>query len=174
MHIIIDIGHASGTGARGNGAEEHEESVLTAAALANALRARNHEVTVLDFPELPNRADLNATIAAANNMRAALGISLHMDASENPSAHGAHVCYTTSSGSRAATCIANRICDMLPGRAGRTVKRTDLAVLNKTRAVWVLVELGFITNSGDLAVVREHRALLAEKIAAGVSDYLAA
>ena len=36
-HIIIDIGHARGTGARGNGLEEHERCVLLAEALETAL-----------------------------------------------------------------------------------------------------------------------------------------
>lgn len=171
MHIIIDIGHANLTGARGNGHEEHEESRLTANTLANSLRCAGHAVTILDFPQKNNRDDLNATIEAANNMKADLGISLHMDAADNPSAHGAHVCYLSTTGSQVATFIAGRICPVMPGRANRTVKRTDLAVLKHTRAPWVLVELGFITNKADLALVQHNRKELADLITAAIQDW---
>lgn len=171
MHIILDIGHAQGTGARGHGHEEHAESVETGKVLRAALQQRGHKVTILDFPEKSNREDLNATIEAANAMKADLGISLHMDASDNGSAHGAHVCYLSRTGSQVATFIAGRLCGMLPGRSNRTVKRPDLAVLKHTRAVWVLVELGFITNAGDLELVQGKRQELAEQIAAGVQDW---
>lgn len=172
MHIIIDIGHAKGTGARGHGREEHAQSVETASAVRAALVRRGYKVSIIDFPEKSNRDDLNMTVYTANNMQADLGVSLHMDASDNKAACGAHVCYASAKGQQAAGCIANRICDMLPGRASKTVKRKDLFVLNQTKAVWVLVELGFITNAHDLGVVENEREQLAERLAAGISDYL--
>lgn len=174
MHIIIDIGHANGTGARGNGAEEHAESRETAAALRRALVSRGYCVTLLDFPEQTNRADLNHTIAAANAMSAALGISLHMDAAATPAACGAHVCYISPRGETAARCIAPQICPVLPGRTAQIVRRTDLAILNRTMHPWVLVELGFITNAADLATVQTRRAELAERMAEGIATYLRA
>ena len=79
-HIIIDIGHARGTGARGNDQEEHDRCTKIAAALQRALTAHKLRVSVLDYPELSNSADLTATAAAANATDAALGVSLHMDA----------------------------------------------------------------------------------------------
>ena len=98
-HIIIDIGHARGTGARGNGMEEHARCEQIAGQLRRKLEAAGYKVTVLDFPDKSNRADLVATVKAANAITpprvgvvsepqarheapSAFGISLHMDAAE--------------------------------------------------------------------------------------------
>ena len=139
-HIILDVGHARGTGARGNGLEEHERCVLIAAALEESLRSRGFSVTVLDFPDKTNSADLTATVAAANELVADFGISLHMDAASkitgyrrvqdedgemyeeaiyesNPVPHGAHCCYYSTTGEAMGRKIASRLCALLPGRA---------------------------------------------------------
>ena len=69
-------------------------------------------MSVLDFPALSNAADLNATIQGANKLgNVALGVSFHMDASSNTSAHGGHVCYISSSGKAAALKIASELCE---------------------------------------------------------------
>lgn len=150
-HIIIDTGHANGTGARGNGQEEHNLCVKVANLLATALRTKGHKVTGIDFPTLSNAADLNATIRKANSLEdVSLGISLHMDASDNKSAHGGHVCYISTTGYLAAKAIARELCDYMPGRAEETVKRTKLGVLKRTKWRWVLIELGFITSKVDI------------------------
>ena len=190
-HIIIDIGHARGTGARGNGKEEHARCEQIAGHLANKLRAAGYAVTVLDYPDSTNRADLVATVKAANCIsRAAFGISLHMDAASkvvgyesticpgdagmrpiyeaDPAPHGAHICYVSNTGKQMAKAIAKWLCTLLPGRASSTVKRSDLYILKQTRAPWVLCECGFITNPEDAATEPEQ---IAECIAAGVRYY---
>lgn len=150
-HVVIDTGHANGTGARGNGQEEHNLCVKVANHLATALRTKGHKVTGIDFPTLSNSADLNKTISKANSLEnVSLGISLHMDASSNASARGGHVCYISTSGKKAAECIADELCDYMPGRAQKTVRRTNLGVLKRTKWRWVLIELGFITNKYDI------------------------
>ena len=190
-HIIIDIGHARGTGARGNGMEEHARCEIIATFLAARLRNDGYAVTVLDYPDSTNSADLVATVKAANGIsRAAFGISLHMDAARkvvgyestippadtgmrpiyetDPAPHGAHVCYVSNTGKRMAESIARWLCTLLPGRASKTVKRGDLYILKHTRAPWVLVECGFITNPEDAATEPYQ---IAECIAAGVRHY---
>lgn len=171
-NIAIDIGHAAGTGARGNGMEEHEQSALTADYLAADLRRRGHTVTVIDFPARGNRGDLNAAIAAINGGDYDIAISLHMDASDNPAACGAHVCYTSTRGATIAREVAEELCPMLPGRAERIVRRADLAILNRTGCPAVLIELGFITCPRDCKILVAHRAELASKIGCGVDRAL--
>lgn len=193
-HIIIDIGHARGTGARGNDQEEHDRCTKIAAALQRALTAHKLRVSVLDYPELSNSADLTATATAANATEAALGVSLHMDYASmitgyrrvtdedgetheeaiyepNPSPHGAHVCYYSSTGQRIARAIAEHLCTLLPGRAEPCVKRTDLYILRHTTAPWVLCECGFITHAGDAAMQPER---IADAISTGILSYLSA
>ncbi len=173
MKIAIDIGHAAGTGARGNGLEEHEVCTEIARHLGNALIKAGHDVTTIDFPELSNKADLNATIAAANAGLFDFGISLHCDCSENSEAHGAHVCYISDKGKRLALAIASPLSELLPGRAETIQLRTDLAVLKHTNPTWVLCECGFISNAADAKIQSETPGKIAAAIAEGVEDYTA-
>lgn len=191
--ILLDIGHANGTGAReylDHGREEHAQCALIAAELRKRLEAAGHKVVVLDYPEESNSADLRRTAAAAAaHPGAAFGLSLHMDSAAtrrvlgtdaesgktlyrddaNPAPHGAHCCYVSERGKLLAAHIARRLCKLLPGRAEQTVKRPDLYILKHTPQPWALVECGFITNPHD---VNTPAADVADAIAAAVADYM--
>lgn len=208
-HIIIDIGHADGTGARScydPSIEEHATCVPVGKRLAEILRARGHEVDVIDFPEHSNSSDLNSTISKANSLGADLLISLHRDAAtiqkpiygpkeyedpegvdpdyepndneiiykdfDNNDARGAHVCYYSSSGKKLASCIADRLCAILPGRAEQVQLRQNLAILKRTKPVAVLCELGFITAAADRYIFDTRREDICLAIADGVGVYL--
>lgn len=170
--ICIDIGHARGTGARGNGLEEHEQSVLTGRALAAALEKRRLHAVIIDYPADDNRTDLNKTIAHINAANYTLVISLHMDAADNRAARGAHVCYLSEYGRAYAQKIADRLTPLLPGRAEATVRRRDLAILRQTRPTAVLIEVGFITSSEDAAIVIKQRKKIAEAIATAIEEQM--
>lgn len=131
-------------------------------------------VDVIDYPKMTNAQDLNATIKASNEGGYDFGISLHCDSSDNPQAHGAHVCFYPGSvkGSRLAICIAEPLARLLPGRANTVQSRPGLAVLKKTRCPWVLCECGFITNPENASILKDHPFRIAEAIAEGVKDYL--
>lgn len=172
--IAIDVGHADGSGARGNGLEEHAVCAKIAVALKECLesfRLQSFGAEVVDFPERGNSGDLVATVQAVNAGGYDACVSLHMDASDNEAARGAHVCYVSSNGKRMAKEIALRLCGQLPGRAQQVVQRTDLYVLRKTKPVAVLVECGFITHAGDAAWVKAHVVEVARAIALGVAAY---
>ena len=192
-HIIIDIGHARNTGAVGCGLQEHTRCGQIAGHLRAKLEAAGYMVTVIDFPDKSNRADLSATAKAANSLTGGgqspctFGISLHMDAATqavdvvdedgeqvrrwvaDPKPCGAHVCFVSTTGLRIAQSIARYLCTLLPGRAEMVQYREDLYILKQTRAPWVLCECGFITNPGDVQAEPEQ---IAECIAAGVRHYM--
>lgn len=188
--ICIDVGHAAGTGATGNGLEEHGVAVQIATSLARYLRVSGHTVSVIDYPQLSNAADLNATVRAINAGDYDLSVSLHCDSSDNPRACGAHVChhrtyhndgtYTDSvQGKALAEAIAGPLCKLLPGRADHVQARPDkakklssLQVLRETRPPAVLCECSFITNSGDAEVMKRSPALIAQAIGTGIIDYI--
>lgn len=175
MNIALDIGHAKGTGARGNGLEEHAVACVIARHLFAQLKDMGHTVHVLDFPDKGNTEDLNATITAANADGYDFGISLHCDcAHDRQNARGAHVCFYPGSveGSRLAICVAETLSHLLPGRANTVQSRHGLAILKKTRMPWVLCECGFITNSWDACIIKNHPERIAEAIAEGVREYV--
>lgn len=171
MKIALDIGHANGTGARGNGLEEHAVAEQITGNLAVILRAQGHQVDIIDFAERSNAGDLNETIRRANAGNYDFGVSIHCDCADNPQAHGAHVCYYTQSGRKLAEAIAKPLAGLLPGRAETTVKRTNLAILKQTRPVWVLCECGFISNRDDAALMRDCPDAIARRIAEGINNY---
>ena len=196
--VAIDIGHANGSGARGNGYDEHAQCAKLAAELKKALsqfKLTRIEADIIDFPEAGNSGDLAATAKAVNAGNYDACVSLHMDAASkivryenitypdgttadypiyenDPRPHGAHVCYYSTNGKVLAHRIAVRLCPQMPGRANQTVKRDDLYILKKTKPVAVLVECGFITNSGDSAWVDQNPDRVALSIALGIADYL--
>lgn len=173
--IAIDVGHARGTGARGNGYEEHEVCTRLAAelkAILESFRLQHFSADIIDFPEETNSGDLTSSVKAINAGGYDLCISLHMDASDNATAHGAHVCYYSQEGKRLAGEIARRLCPQLPGRYEKTKRRTDLYILKRTTPVAVLVECGFITNPRDAEWVNAHPHDVARSIALGVAAHL--
>lgn len=165
--IIIDIGHANGTGARGYNWEEHESNVILAQHLQKCLTERGVNVVVLDFPEKDNATDLNLTKSTANSIGADLLISLHHDASDSPSAKGAHVIYYRDSSKKYAEAVAATLADIFPGRAEKVVQRSNLAIL-KVNFDAILCESGFITNEHDNYIQRHNPDLIAKHITDGL------
>ena len=169
--VAIDIGHAAGTGAIGNGLREHETMVRIGIQVKYYLEQAGFVGRLIDYPEESNRDDLLHTAVTANNLGVDVGLSLHADASDNVVACGGHCCYVSDSGRVLAGCIAKQIACVLPGRADTVVYRDDLYILKNTRAPWVLVECGFLTNAEDAQVLKSKPQLVAKAIADGVIGY---
>lgn len=191
MNIALDIGHANGTGARGNGLEEHATAMTIADHLAPMLRAQGHNVEIIDFPRLDNDDDLAATVRAINAGGFDISISLHCDSADSATACGAHVCHhrtyhddgsyaDSARGKALAEAIAGPLCKLMPGRADHVQARPDrsskpnkssLYVLRKTVPPAVLVECGFISNAGNADLMKNNPAAIARAIAWGVNTY---
>lgn len=167
--ITIDIGHANGTGSRGFGWEEHASNVIVAQHLQQQLTAKGIGVIVIDFPEKDNATDLNLSKQKANAIGADLLISLHHDASDSASAKGAHVIYYRDSSKKYAEAVSAELVKRFPGRAQTVVQRSNLAIL-KVDGNAILVESGFITNSHDNDIQRNHPELIARDIVTGLSQ----
>lgn len=172
--IAIDVGHARGTGARGNGLNEHEVCTDIGIMLKQELAARGVSAMVVDYPGKTNAGDLAETVRTVNKGNAQLCISLHCDASDNALAKGAHCIYVSEVGGKVAGYIARHLCARFPGRANRTVKRGGLYILNNTLCPAVLCECGFLTNRDDAArlATDEGKREAARAIAVGVVEYL--
>lgn len=189
--IAIDIGHASGTGTRVNGADEHDESVHNAAILKTILESYTvdrFEVDIIDFPAENNTGDLNKAIKAINAGNYHAAVSLHCDSSSNVNARGAHCCYhrtyladgyaDSPRGKALASAIATRLCHIMPGRASKVQARPDrernlsgLGILRETKIPTALVEVGFLSNDEDLERIRNLRYELMRAVALGIAAY---
>ncbi len=182
IKIYIDQGHNPqnpNAGAEGNGLREQDLTYEIGVLTADLLRQDpNFEVRLSrPTPETSlgttNAESLAARVNDANSWGADFFISLHANASTITSASGSEA-FVYSSPSPAVG-FAEAILDGLhefTGLADRGVfVRPSLYVLRRTKMPATLVELGFITNPGDAALMSQNPELFAQGIYYGLLDY---
>lgn len=110
----------------------------------------------------------------ANEWGADIFVSIHCNSAEADEACGTETfAYDLDGGDgeKLATCIQDQIVDAL-NMVDRGVKANPkLFVLRHTAMPAVLVELGFISNEGDEALLTDRQDDFARAIARGVTDY---
>ena len=181
--IYIDQGHNPenpNAGAEGNGFQEQTITYRVGAELAELLRQNpNYEVrlsrpTPTTSLGTSNSTSLQARVNDANAWGADYFISIHTNASENPQARGVEA-FSYSRPSRAFS-LGEAIVRNLsrttgfPDRGMKT--RPGLYVLRKTAMPAILVELGFITNPTEAALMNDNPELFAQGIYNGIVEYL--
>ena len=121
--------------------------------------------------------DLGEICTQANTSGADLFISIHCHSYNEPGPSGTEpwACAGSDRGGKLAGCIQKQIVDTL-GTINRGVKIATpgvngLYVLTNTDAPAVLVELAFISNSGDEKLLATRQDEFARAIARGVTDF---
>ena len=183
IKIYIDQGHNPqnpNAGAEGNGLREQDITYRVGQELASLLRADGRFEVRLSRPTPEtslgnsNTTSLRARTTDANEWGADYFLSIHANASENPSASGSEA-FAYSRPSEGFS-LGEDILQQLAAATGlrdRGVQvRPGLYVLKKTAMPAVLVELGFITNPGDAALMNDRPDLFAEGIYRGILQYL--
>lgn len=182
IKVFIDQGHNPtnpNAGAEGSGLREQDlvyEIGIRLAELLNsdpefeARLSRNSPTEILGETTAQS---LRARTDAANSWGADIFISLHANASTVTSASGSEgLVYKIPS---AAYTLSEDILTELSLATGLqnrgTAARPGLYVLRKTKMPAVLVELGFITNAGDAALMRDEPELFARGIYEGIRRY---
>ena len=183
IKVYIDQGHnPSGfnTGAEGNGFFEQDITYAVGRILYDYLAAdpnfdprlsRPTESTILGTN---NSSSLTARVTEANNWGADVLISLHTNASVNPSATGTEALIYSRSSTEAlniATDILSEL-NLITGLRNRgIVERPGLYILRRSRMPAVLVEMGFISNPNDAELMAYSPNLFALGIYRGLLDY---
>ena len=179
IKIYVDQGHNPenpNAGAEGNGLREQDITYRVGEELAALLRANpNYEVrlsrpTPTSALGSSNTTSLRARVNDANAWGADYFISIHTNASDNPSADGTEA-FAYSRPSRAFSLgesILNRL-SAVTGLRNRGMKvRPSLYVLRKTAMPAVLVELGFITNPQEASLMNNDPQIFARGIYEGI------
>ena len=182
IKIYIDQGHnpdSPNAGAEGNGYREQDITYEVGTILADLLRSNgNFDVRVSrPTPETQlgttNASSLRARVDEANSWGADYFISIHTNASENPGVSGVEA-YSYARDTRAFR-LGEDIVENLVEATGlrdRGMKvRPGLYVLKKTNMPAVLVEIGFISNPGDAALMRDNPELFAQGIYNGIVEF---
>jgi N-acetylmuramoyl-L-alanine amidase len=171
MRVFLNPGHAPNgnpdPGACGCGLRECDVAKSVADLVEHYLTAAG--VTVVGNMQCDDLWDITET---ANASGADIFVSIHCNAF-NGSACGTETCVYPGSadGNKLGACIQQQIVDSL-GTADRGLKaRKDLWVLKSTDMTAVLIELAFIDNEGDAALLRDQQDGFARAIARGVTDY---
>ena len=182
IKVFIDQGHnpeSPNAGAEGNGYRE-QDLVYTIgirlAALFNgnpdyeARLSREEPDTILGTS---NAESLRIRVEAANAWGADCLLSLHANASVDPSASGCE-CLVFARGG-AAFALAEDIVRELAAATGlrnRGVQiRPGLYILRRSAMPATIIEMGFISNASDAALMAQNPGLFASGIYRGVLDY---
>ncbi len=183
IRIYIDQGHnptgSHNSGAEGNGLYEQDITFLIGYMLAELLEkdarfevclSRPTEDTVLGTD---NDASLDARVQGAADWGADYFISLHTNAAESVDASGIEVLVASEGGVSYA--FGSKLLAGVLASTGLTDRgmklRPELRVLKNTTMPAALVEMGFITNAGDAALLSEHPERFARGIYEGILAY---
>ena len=183
IKIYIDQGHNPrdfNTGAEGNGYFEQDITYEVGIRLNEYFQSNSDFIPRLSRPTPDtvlgsnNSSSLVARVNEANRWGADVFLSIHTNASVNPSANGTEALIYSKSSTTAyglAENILEQITLVTGFRNRGVLERPGLYVLRKTQMPAVLVELGFISNPEEAEAMYENPGLFALGIYRGVVAY---
>jgi N-acetylmuramoyl-L-alanine amidase len=173
--VIIDPGHGGAdSGALGPGGLREADVTLSIGRLVGEALAREGvravltrtDDTTVPLEDRPDLAQRNGGVAF---------VSIHANASRDPEAAGTETYYRTPESQALAALVQGEVVQAL-GEPDRGVRTADFYVLVNTPMPSVLVEVAFISNPAEEALLRDPavQRRVAEAIARAVVTFLAA
>ena len=183
IRIYIDQGHnpyGFNAGAEGFGLREQNITYLVGAYLANILNAdsRFTAITSRTSPDEILGYDTNSSLRTrteqANQWGADYFLSIHTNANVNPAINGteAYVYAVNTPSYELAVNIVNEIVRRLGTKNNGIYARPSLSVLRRTNMPAVLIELAYLSNEGDAALLADKPYEFAYAIYVGLLNYL--
>lgn len=182
IRIYIDQGHnpqSPNAGAEGNGLREQDIVFRIGVETKRLLDANPEFEARLSRPTAEtqlgtsNASSLRARVDDANAWGADLFLSLHCNASVDPTVSGSEALVFQRGG--ISYTIAETLLEAVTEATGLRNRgvliRPGLYVLRRTTMPAVLLELGFITNPSDAILLRDNPVLFAQGIYNGIVRY---
>lgn len=183
IRIYIDQGHNPtgfhNTGAVGNGLVEQDVNFEVGTYLAQLLNDDPRFVARLSRPTpetvlgTNNTTSLQARVNAANSWPANYFVSIHCNSNTNPAINGTEV-YVYQENTQSywlAQHILNGVVTETGLKDNGVRINPSLYVLRRTNMPAVLVELGYLSNSGDAEKLRDYPRAFAQGIYNGMLSY---
>lgn len=184
LNIVIDPGHGgkdSGAIAVDGYTYEKDLNLLVAENLMEKLN-ENSEINARITRTRDEYIKLLDRASVSNDNNADLFLSIHFNSSDNSSAKGIEVLYASEKNIAIKDTVQKHFANCLQkaliretGAVDRGIKNTPaIIVLNKTKNVSALVELGFLSNESDLENIKDPDYIdkLAKGIYNGIEDYM--
>ncbi|MDI3481541.1 MAG: N-acetylmuramoyl-L-alanine amidase [Tepidanaerobacteraceae bacterium] len=172
--IVVDPGHGgSDPGACCGNVQEKDLNLDIGLKVKDLLEQRGAKVLMTRDKDIS--VNLYTRAGMANEINADLFISIHINAGENASASGTETLYYPDPEKKALAQAIQKSLVKAIGLADRgIVERPGLVVTRETRMPSALVEVGFITNNNDRALLlrEDFRQKAAEGIVNGIMNYL--
>lgn len=170
--IVVDAGHGGkDDGASRSGVKEKDLNLNLALMLKKDLEARGFQVYMTRDTDkfLP----LPTITAITNKIKPDLFISVHHNASVNPSLHGYETYYYTAQSKALASKVHRRVVNNVH-TTDRGVRKAMFYVIHHTPVPAILCEVGYVSNAGELnqLVTRNRQSRTVSAIGQGVVDYL--
>ncbi|MDF2667735.1 MAG: hypothetical protein K0R67_41 [Paenibacillus sp.] len=171
--VVIDAGHGgSDPGAIAPSSRHEKEFTLAMEQKVIGLLKQMPDIEVYEtrsddtYPTLQERVDL------ANKLDAGLFISIHANKFSNPSVNGTETYYNRNDSIDFAKLVHQKMMDV-SGLADRGVRNGDFKVIRETKMPAVLLEVGYLSNKNDEALLfsEEFQNRIAGAIADAVKQY---
>lgn len=175
--LLLDAGHGGkDPGTSGNGMQEKNLNLTIAQKIAQKLQGSGIKVYMTrDSDVYPE----NSTRAKTANDIADLMVSIHMNSGPE-TANGTETLYQVHANDNAAGLTSKQLAEILQGKVvsatGNTNRGaklwTDVLILNRTTVPAVIVEVIFITNTGDALKISNptYQDQVAQAIADGIQE----
>lgn len=160
--VCLDAGHGGrDPGAVGNGLQE-KDLTLTLALMTRDLLRTVQGIEVIMTRDSDVFVPIGTRVRIANEARASVFISIHINGFDTPNAHGFEVYARTNLTEGDDSLILKRALyeKLAPtwiaeGRISRGKKKAGYQVIQTTRMAAVLIEHGFISNPLDAALLKD-------------------
>lgn len=177
--IILDSGHGGkDLGARIKGIEEKKLTLRTAYLTKKHLEELGYRVILTRAKDV--FVPLSTRVGLANRRPSSLFVSIHYNSAKSPSASGIEVYYYNKgvqarkedSKNLASSVIQHMVTQTKA--ASRGIKQGNFQVIRDTVMPGILIEAGFITNSGERKLLATQNYLdnLAKGIALGIDQFV--